>query len=303
MKLQRHGFAAGLLATALLLAACGGDDDSTDTGGGGDQQELSGAVKVDGSSTVAPLTTAAAELFAEEQPKVRVTVGTSGTGGGFEKFCNGETDISDASRPIKDEEKAACEAKSIEYEELTVANDALTVVVNKDNNWAECLTVDQLKKIWEPELEGQQLEPGRPEVPERAAEALRRRAPTPAPSTTSPTRSTVRRAPAAPTTAVRGRQRHRARACPAPRAAWATSASPTTRRTRTSSRRVEVDGGEGCVEPSVETVQDGTYKPLARPLFIYPTVKALKRPEVAGLRRVLRRATTARSPRTRSSCR
>ena len=174
MKLQRHGFAAGLLAMALLLAACGGDDNTTSTGGGGDQQpELSGAVKIDGSSTVAPLTTAAAELFAEEQPEVRVTVGTSGTGGGFEKFCNGETDISDASRPIKDEEKAACEAKGIEYAELAVANDALTVVVNKDNNWADCLTTEQLKKIWEPKLQGQQLEPGRPEVPGRAAEALR----------------------------------------------------------------------------------------------------------------------------------
>ena len=114
-------------------------------------------------------------MFAEEQPKVQVTVGTSGTGGGFEKFCNGETDISDASRPIKDEETAACKTKNIAYSELAVANDALTVVVNKDNTWVECLTTDQLKTIWEPKLQDQQLEPGRPEVPERAAEALRPR--------------------------------------------------------------------------------------------------------------------------------
>ena len=115
-------------------------------------QQLSGPVVIDGSSTVEPLSSAAAELFQGENPGVNVTVGTSGTGGGFEKFCAGETDISDASRPIKDEESAACEANGISYDELQVANDALTVVVNKENTWANCLTVDQLKTIWEPEL-------------------------------------------------------------------------------------------------------------------------------------------------------
>ena len=105
---------------------------------------------IDGSSTVEPLSSAAAELFQGENPGVNVTVGTSGTGGGFQKFCAGETDISDASRPIKDSEKAKCEASGIAYEELQVANDALTVVVNKENTWATCLTVEQLKKIWEP---------------------------------------------------------------------------------------------------------------------------------------------------------
>jgi ABC-type phosphate transport system substrate-binding protein len=199
VKLQRHGLTAGLLATALLLAACGGDDENT---GGGSQQELSGSVRADGSSTVAPLTTAAAEFFAEEQPKVRVTVGTSGTGGGFEKFCNGETDVSDASRPIKDEETAACKAKNIEYGELTVANDALTVVVNKENTWAQCLTTAQLKKMWEPNQD--------------------------------------------------------------------------------KLKAVQINSGSGCVTPSVQTVQDGTYKPLARPLFIYPSVAAMKRPEVVA---------------------
>src|SRR5690606_38543768 len=132
--------------------------------------ELSGQVRADGSSTVAPLTSAAAEFFAEEQPKVNVTVGTSGTGGGFEKFCNGETDISNGSRPIKDEEKAACESKGIKYVELTVATDALTVVVNKENTWATCLTTEQLKKMWEPAAEGKitswkQIDPKFPDEP------------------------------------------------------------------------------------------------------------------------------------------
>src|SRR6266550_5706316 len=100
------GRCGALLAGGVLtlgLAACGGTNNDSGSGGGGGTQQLSGAVKVDGSSTVAPLTTAAAELFKDDQPRVQVTVGTSGTGGGFKKFCNGETDISDASRPIKDE--------------------------------------------------------------------------------------------------------------------------------------------------------------------------------------------------------
>src|SRR5690606_30298607 len=122
-----------------LSVACGGTNTGSQAGektAASQGTELSGAVRIDGSSTVAPLSSAAAEFFAEEQPKVNVTVGTSGTGGGFEKFCNGETDISDASRPIKDEEKAACDAKGIATGQLPVAVDALTVVVNKENTWA-----------------------------------------------------------------------------------------------------------------------------------------------------------------------
>ena len=111
---------AAAAVAVLALAGCGGNN-----GGSGDGEELSGQVKVDGSSTVAPLSTAAAELFQEENAKVQVTVGTSGTGGGFEKFCAGETDVSNASRAIKDEEIAACKAKGITYEEFNVASDAV----------------------------------------------------------------------------------------------------------------------------------------------------------------------------------
>ncbi len=136
------------LAVALGLAACGG---SSAGSSGDDGSGLSGAVRVDGSSTVAPMSTVAAELFQEANPDVQVTVGTSGTGGGFEKFCNGETDINDASREIKDEEGAACEAKGITYTALEIALDALTVVVNKENTWATCLTTEQLGKIWAPD--------------------------------------------------------------------------------------------------------------------------------------------------------
>ena len=283
MKLQRHGLTAGLLATALLLAACGGDDENIDTGGGGgQQQELTGSVRVDGSSTVAPLTTAAAEFFAEEQPKVRVTVGTSGTGGGFEKFCNGETDISDASRPIdKEDEVAACKAKNIEYSELVVANDALTVVVNKDNDWAECLTTDQLKKMWAPNSKVNNWNQVDPKFPNEPLKLF-------GPGTDSGTFDYF-------TDEINGEEG-------ASRKDYQPSEDDNVIVTGVSGtpgglgyfgysyfeenqdklKAVQINSGGSCVAPSAETVQDGTYKPLARPLFIYPSVAAMKRPQVAA---------------------
>jgi phosphate transport system substrate-binding protein len=115
---------------------------------------VEGTILVDGSSTVAPITAAVAEEFQAEFPEVRVPVGISGTGGGFKKFCNGETDISDASRPIKESETELCKQNGIEYVELPVAFDGLAVLVNPQNDFVSCLTVDELKKIWSPEAEG-----------------------------------------------------------------------------------------------------------------------------------------------------
>ena len=153
MKLTHAGFAAGLASLALVLAACGGStaSDSTADSAAEGGTDLTGQVKIDGSSTVFPLTALAAEDFQLENPGVQVTVGSSGTGGGFEKFCRGETDANDASRSIKEEEAAACAAEGVEYAELQVAVDALTVVVNKANDWATCLTVEQLNTIWAPD--------------------------------------------------------------------------------------------------------------------------------------------------------
>ncbi|KWW97735.1 phosphate ABC transporter substrate-binding protein [Carbonactinospora thermoautotrophica] len=265
--------AAGLV---MLLAACGGQNTGSDTSTEG--RELTGTVKVDGSSTVAPLSTAAAELFAEGQPKVQVTIGTSGTGGGFEKFCRGETDISDASRPIKDEEKAACEKNGVKYEEFTVANDALTVVVNKNNTWAECLTVEQLKKIWEPGSKITNWNQADPEFPDEPLKLF-------GAGTDSGTFDYF-------TEAIVGKQ-----------GASRTDYSPTEDDNVTVQgvagstgglgyfgfsyfeenadklKAVKIDTGNGCVAPSKETTQNGTYKPLSRPLFIYPSAKALQRPE------------------------
>lgn len=269
-----------LAATALALTACGGDDSGADTAaGGGAEQELSGTVKIDGSSTVAPLSTAAAEFYAEDQPKVRVTVGTSGTGGGFEKFCAGETDIADASRPIKDEEIKACEAKGITYEEFQVANDALTVVVNKDNTWVDCLTVDQLKTMWSPGSKvnnWNQVDPKFPNEPLKLFGA----------GTDSGTFDYF-------TAEINGEEGKS-------RTDYQPSEDDNVTVTGVSGSKgglgyfgfsyfeenqdklkaLKIDGGKGCVAPSVETAQDGTYTPLARPLFIYPAAKSLSRPEV-----------------------
>jgi phosphate transport system substrate-binding protein len=267
-----------LLAVGLLAAACGGGDDGgTTTGGGGTQ--LSGTINIDGSSTVAPLSEAAAELFQQENAGVRVTVGTSGTGGGFEKFCAGETDISDASRQIEADETKACEAKGIKYEEVQVANDGLSVVVNPQNTWAQCLTVEQLKKVWDKGSKvnnWNQVDPSFPNEPLKLFGA----------GTDSGTFDYF-------TNAINGEEGRS-------RSDYSATEDDNVTVTGVSGAKggmgyfglsylqenegkvkaVQVDGGGGCVAPSTETVQDASYKPLSRPLFIYPSDAALQRPEV-----------------------
>ncbi|MGI8676362.1 MAG: PstS family phosphate ABC transporter substrate-binding protein, partial [Nocardioidaceae bacterium] len=158
------------LTVGLGLSACGGDSEGDTTNGteGGGSETLSGSVASDGSSTVEPLTSAAAELYQEEQPDVQVAVGSAGTGGGFEAFCAGKTDISNASRPIEDDEAKICEKAGIEYTELQVATDALTVVSNPEVG-VECVTTEQLKMIWEPAAEDKvtnwnQVDPSFPDL-------------------------------------------------------------------------------------------------------------------------------------------
>ncbi|HKH64271.1 MAG TPA: substrate-binding domain-containing protein, partial [Solirubrobacterales bacterium] len=139
---------AAIVAAAILaigITACGSDEETASgNSGGGD---LSGSIRIDGSSTVAPLTEAVAEQFMAENSGVRVTVGTSGTGGGFEKFCAGETDISDASREIEPEEVEACKNSGVGFKDVHIATDALTVMINNENP-VSCLTVEQLAAIW-----------------------------------------------------------------------------------------------------------------------------------------------------------
>ena len=286
-RLTRIALLLGLVA---LLAGCGagrGDDDeaggetTTAASGGGD---LSGRIEADGSSTVGPYTTAAAEKFQGEQPNVQITVGVSGTGGGFERFCRGETDLSNASRPIKDEEAKLCKDGRIDFVEFQVANDALTVVVNKDNDWVTCLTTAQLKQIWGPGSTVDNWQDVDASYPDESLSLF-------GPGTDSGTFDYF-------TGAINGEEG-------ASRSDYAASEDDNTTVTGVSGEQgglgyfgfsyfeenqdtltaLEIDGGDGCVAPSVATAQNGTYKPLSRPLFIYVKQESLSRPEVEAFLR------------------
>ena len=276
---------AALLGLLVVLAGCGGggrdgdDASGTTTGTSGSGSDLSGRIQADGSSTVGPFTTAAAERFQEENSGVQVTVGVSGTGGGFERFCRGETEISNASRPIKDEEITACEAEGIEYVEFQVANDALTVVVNTENNWATCLTTEQLTKIWGPDSNVSNWNEVDSSFPDEKLTLF-------GPGTDSGTFDYF-------TDEINGEEG-------ASRSDYSATEDDNTIVTGVSGEKgglgyfgfsyfeenqdtlkaVEIDSGDGCVAPSVETAQDGTYKPLSRPLYVYATKDALAKPEV-----------------------
>ena len=267
--------ASGVLAFGV--AACGGDDDDN---GGGSDGDLSGTIRIDGSSTVAPLTQAIAEGFNEENPDVDVTVGTSGTGGGFEKFCAGETDANDASEAIGDEEIAACQQGGVEYAELQVANDALTVVVNPENP-VTCTTVEQLKTVWEPgskvsswsQIQG--LEPPYDESLDLYG-----------PGSDSGTFGYFTEAINGEEDAIRNDYNDVGEDDNATVTGVAGAPGGMGyfgysfyNENQDQLKALEIDDGSGCVAPSVETVQDGTYKPLARPLFVYPSEAALERPE------------------------
>ena len=277
--MKRSAFVlVGLLS--MTLAACGGgDNDSTAGDGGG--AALKGSITIDGSSTVAPLSEAAAELFQEENPDVRITVGTSGTGGGFEKFCAGETDISDASRPIKDDEEAPiCKKAGIGYSEVQVANDGLAVVVNPQNDWVECLTVHHLKTIWDKDSKVKSWKDVDPKFPDEELQLF-------GPGTDSGTFDFF-------TDVINGEEGRS-------RSDYQASEDDNVTVQGVSGSKgglgyfglsyaianegkvkaVPVgESEEACVEPSSESVQAGEYKPLSRPLFIYPSSKSIAKPHV-----------------------
>jgi phosphate transport system substrate-binding protein len=249
-----------LAASALLVvgvAACGGDDD----GGGG------GTIAADGSSTVGPFVTKAAEDFKEAED-VDVTVGISGTGGGFERFCADETDLSNASRPIDEEEQALCEEGGVDYIEFRVATDALTNVVNSQNDWATCLTVDQLNAIWEPGSKvgnWNQVDPSFPDVPMTLYGA----------GTDSGTfdyfTDVINGEEGASRTDYQATEDDNVtvQGVAGDRGALGYFGFSYFEENQDRLKAVEVDGGGGCVAPSAETAQDGSYTPLSRPLFVY----------------------------------
>jgi len=264
-------------ALVLGLAACGGDDDSDASDSSDSSSEVSGEIRIDGSSTVGPLTERIAENFQSENPDVKVSVGTSGTSGGFEKFCAGETAINDASRAIEATEKKACADGGVKYEEVQVANDALTVVVNPENP-VTCMTVDQLSEVWNKgsTLDNwDQIE----DVDADYSETLDLFGP----GTDSGTFDYF-------TEAINGeegvqRTDYNNVGEDDNQTVTGVAGSPGGmgyfgfsfyQENTDKLKALEVDGGKGCVAPSEESVQDGSYTPLGRPLFIYPSDEALQ---------------------------
>lgn len=241
--------------------------------------DLSGTIEIDGSSTVFPVSEAVAEEFHKIHPDVRVNVGVSGTGGGFKRFTAGETDISDASRPIKDKEAQAAADNGIEYYPLRVAMDGLSVLVSPDNDFVECLSVEQLKAIWEPGSAVNNWNDVDPAFPDKKIVLY-------GPDTDSGTFDYF-------TEEVVGEAQ-------ASRADYTASADDNVLVQGIAGGRyslgyfgyayyaentdklklVSVDSGNGCVTPTSETIENGTYSPLSRPLFIYVSKQSMERPEV-----------------------
>jgi len=275
-------FAAPLaiLALGLTVAACGGDDnDSTASAGGG--EALKGKIAIDGSSTVQPFAEAAAETFNEEQPDVNITVGGAGTGDGFEKFCRGETDVSDASRAIEDDEIAACKKGGVDYTEVQVGNDGITIVTNKGLT-IDCLTTDQLKDIFGPKATAGNYKDVDPKLPDQSISLF-------TPGSESGTfdfftdkingEEGVQREKGVQTSAD---DNQIATGIEGEDGAMGYFGFSYYEQNQDNLNAVKVDGGKGCVEPSQQTIQDGSYTPLSRPLFMYVSSKAFARPEVKG---------------------
>jgi phosphate transport system substrate-binding protein len=251
---------------SVVAVGCGGGD------GGGS------IITADGSSTVGPFTTKAAEDFGAENEDVQITVGISGTGGGFERFCAGETDISNASRAIDEEEATLCADAGVEYVELRVATDALTNVVNLENDWASCLTVAQLNAIWKPGStvkNWNQVDPSFPDDPLKLYGA----------GTDSGTFDYF-------TDAINGEEgasrsdysateddNVTVQGVSGDRGALGYFGFSYFEENQAELKALEVDGGAGCVAPSAAAAQDGTYTPLSRPLFIYVKLSALEENE------------------------
>ncbi|MBC5992802.1 PstS family phosphate ABC transporter substrate-binding protein [Pontibacter cellulosilyticus] len=270
--------AAVLLGATLMFSSCGGNNEE---GAGGD---LSGSIQIDGSSTVYPVTEAVAEEYRAEAPDVKVTVGVSGTGGGFKKFTRGEIDIVDASRPIKDSEASVAQENGISYVELPVAYDGLTVVVNPENDWVKDITIDELKKIWEPAAQGKitRWNQIRPEWPNQEIHLY-------GPGVESGTYDYFTEAVVGESGASRGDYTASeddnvlVQGVSTDVNALGFFGYAYYDENKDKLKVVPVDdlkddNGKGAITPTLETVKDGSYAPLSRPLFIYVSSKATQSP-------------------------
>lgn len=262
-------FFFGIISILMVSSGCGGSSAG----------ELSGSISIDGSSTVFPLSEAVAEEFRNEQPKIKVTIGSSGSGAGFKKFSRGEIDIADASRAIKDEEKKACADNKIEYLEFRVGLDGIAIVVNKDNTWLKSITTADLKRLWEPNSSIKKWSDLNEEWPDAEIHLY---GPNTAHGTydffteeingeSGASRSDYN-AVSDYNVAVQG--------ISSDKNALGYFGLAYYTENKDKLQLVGVDNGNGAVLPSLETVGDGSYAPLARPLFIYVNKKATEKEEV-----------------------
>jgi phosphate transport system substrate-binding protein len=266
-----------LIMLAIVATACG--NKKTENKNTAEKVVLSGSIKIDGSGTVFPVSEAVAEEFLKVAPKVKVTVGESGTGGGFKKFAVGTTDISDASRNIKGSEIALCKQNNIDYVRLTVALDGITVVVNKKNTWAKDITTQELKKLWEPNSKITKWNEIRASWPNEEIHLY-------GPNTSHGTydffteeimgKSGASRsdynAVSDYNVAVQGIEKDKN--------ALGYFGLSYYEENKDKLNALSIDNGNGLVAPSIETVADNSYAPLSRSLYIFVSKKSAQRPEV-----------------------
>jgi phosphate transport system substrate-binding protein len=262
-----------------LFSACG--PGQNDKGAGNGAEYVSGRISIDGSSTVYPITEAVAEEFRLEQNDVRITVGVSGTGGGFKKFSRGEIDINDASRPIKEQESVTCKENNIEYVELTVAFDGLAVLVNKENTWVKDITIEELRKIWEPSAQEKvtMWNQIRKEWPAEEFNLY-------GPGIASGTYDYFTEAVVGKSGESRGDftasedDNVLVQGIEGDRNALGFFGLAYYEENKERLKLVGVNGGSGVIIPTAETIKNGTYAPLSRPIYIYVSKAAAARPEV-----------------------
>ncbi len=266
-----------IILVAALAISCGDSKKTSEK----NSKALTGTIQVDGSSTVFPVTEAVAEEYRNEQPEVKVTIGVSGTGGGFKKFSRGETNISNASRPIKDIEIEACKENNITYVELEVAYDGLAVLVNPENTWVDSFTIEELKKIWEPAAQGKIMKWNqiRPEWPNEEIHLF-------GPGVASGTYDYFTEAIVGKSGSSRGdftasEDDHvLVQGIAGDKYALGFFGLAYYTENADKLTLIGVHNGTEVVKPSLETVSNGTYKPLSRPLFIYVNSTSVKSPEV-----------------------
>ncbi|AQX53737.1 PstS family phosphate ABC transporter substrate-binding protein [Priestia flexa] len=262
---------SAVIGSSVVLAACGGGQGS-DAGDSGEQ--LKGNVAIDGSSTVYPIMEAVGEEYMATQPGVQVSVGLSGTGGGFEKFTKGETDLSNASRPIKDEEKKAAEEGGVDVQEFELAYDGLSVVINKENDWVDHLTVEELEKMWVNDGKAKKWSDIREGWPD---EEIKFYSPGHDSGTFDYFDEVILDGKEITESATLSEDDNvLVNGVTGDKNAIGYFGYAYYSENKDKLKVVPIDGGNGPVEPTKETVMSGEYAPLSRPLFTYASVGALK---------------------------